>query len=221
MNKLRAEAESLRNAGYTYNMITESIGVSKGTLSYWFKDMPFSPNKEAVSRIKYGPIKSGALRHNKKLANIKHQHSLGKAEIGRLSRRDLWMLGIGLYIGEGAKTTEGIRVSNSDPIVIATAMGWLKKICGLTDDNFTIRLHLYPDHDELEAKMFWQSITGLPLESFRKTIIDARNKKSRKNYSKLPYGTAHLSVVSKGDPTKGVALYRRIEGWILGAVNQV
>ncbi len=220
MNELRTQAEALRDAGYSYNMITERLGVSKGTMSYWFKDRLFKPNQEVLKRIQYGPIKSGAIRHEKKIREIANQRELGKYEIGMLSKRDLWMLGLGLYIGEGSKTTEGIRISNSDPIVIVTIIKWLKEICNLSDENITIRIHIYPDNDEIEAIKYWKSVTGISYNNFRKTIIDTRTNKKTSKRGKLPHGTAHISVICRGDPAKGVTLYRKIEGWVVGATEK-
>lgn len=221
MNKLRVQAEMLRESGYSYNMIHKALGVSLGTLSYWFKDKPFTPNHEVLRRIQFGPIKSGALRHEQKLKDIAERRLIGKVEVGKLTKRDLWMLGLGLYIGEGSKTTEGIRISNSDPVVIVTAICWLKQICKLSDENLTVRIHIYPDNNETECKAYWSRVTGIPIKNFRKTIIDVRKNKKSSNRSKLPHGTAHISVVANGDPEKGVALYRKIDGWIEGALNQV
>jgi hypothetical protein len=221
MNELRRQAEALRGAGYSYNMITEKLGISSSTMSYWFKDKPFTPNKEVLKRIQYGPIKSGALKHQKKLEAIKQARQAGKREIGLLSKRDLLMLGLGIYIGEGAKTIEAVRISNSDPVVIRTGVRWLKKICNLNDENITIRLHLYPDSNEAEAKDYWREVTGLPPGNFRKTIVDTRENKKLSNRSKLPYGTAHISVVANGNPEKGVMLYRKIESWRMAAVENL
>ncbi len=202
-------------------MITERLGVSKSTMSYWFKDKPFKPNQEVLKRVQYGPVKSGAIRHEKKIRDIASQHELGKHEIGILSKRDLWMLGLGLYIGEGSKTIEGIRVSNSDPIVIATIIRWLKEMCGLSADNITIRIHIYPDTDEIKAKKYWKSVTGLSYKNFRKTIIDTRINKKASKRGKLPHGAAHISVICRGDPSKGVMLYRKIDGWVAGAMGNL
>lgn len=221
MSSLRTEAEKLRDQGYSYNMISQSLGIPKSTMSYWFKDRPFTPNKKVIHRIKYGPIKSGAQRHNQRVRDIQRLKKVGKDEIGELSSRDLWMLGLGLYIGEGSKTTEDIRVSNSDPAVIITAIKWFKKACDLTEENINIRLHIYPDTDPVEAVSYWQSVTGLPLNNFYESYIDFRENKKLGNRRKLPYGTAHVRIVSKGDPNKGVALYRRISGWMAGALDQV
>ena len=221
MNTLRREAEQLRDQGYSYNMISEKLGVAKSTMSYWFRDRPFIPNRQVIERIKYGPIKSGALKHNRRVKEIEKLKNMGIREVGKLSDRDLWMVGLGLYIGEGSKTTEAVRIINSDPAVITIGIRWLKEICGLSDDNLAIILHIYPDTDEVECLSFWQKVTGLSRGNFRKSVVDRRLNKKLSNKHKLPYGTAHMYVVSNGDPSKGVALFRRINGWIFGALNQV
>ena len=221
MNKLRPEAEKLRDQGYSYPMIAKELGIARSTLSNWFKDRPFIPNKEAVERIKYGPIKSGARRHNIKVENIVRLKELGIQEIGDLSRRDLWMLGLGIYIGEGAKSTESVGIANSDPAVIAISIRWLKEICGLTAENFAIRLHLYPDNNLQESHLFWRRVTRLPESCFRTPYIDTRQNKRTSNRRKLPYGTADLRAIANGDSSKGAALFRRINGWMIGALKEV
>lgn len=221
MNKYRKEAEELRAKGYSYSIIQQRLGVSKSTLSNWFKDEPFTPNQEVLDRVQYGPIKSATKRHNKRVKEIETLKSEGMKEIGEVSGRDLWMLGIGLYIGEGSKTIESVRIINSDPLVIRLAIRWLCEVCGLQKDNITIAIHLYPDSDIEEALKYWQSITELPMSNFRKTQIDKRNNKSNTKKGTLPYGTAHLAVITNGDPSKGVRLYRKMNGWIAGALGDI
>lgn len=126
-----------------------------------------------------------------------------------------------IYIGEGAKSSEIIRISNSDPRVIRVAVKWLQDACGLTKDNLTVRLHLYPDNNDQECTQYWQKITDLPLKNFRKSTIDRRKNKRTAKVRKLPYGTAHITVISNGDPEKGRRLFRRIDGWMVGALNQL
>jgi len=117
-NVVKRKATKLRDAGYSYKIINASLEISKSTLSNWFKDKPFIPNKEVLNRIQYGPIKSAEKSHNKKVAEIRKLLEVGVKEIGLLSRRDLWLLGIGLYLGEGTKTYENVRIVNSDPISV-------------------------------------------------------------------------------------------------------
>lgn len=220
MNQLRSEAEELRGRGYSYGMIHDKLGISKSTMSYWFKDKPFVPNFEVMDRVKQGPLKVGIRRHNQRVTDIARAKEAGIKEIGLLSKRDLWMLGLGLYIGEGSKSIENVRIMNSNPAVILIAIRWLKEVCGLSNDNIVISLHLYPDNDISEALGYWSHITGLPGTNFRKTQIDIRQDKKASKRGKLPYGTAHLRVIGNGDPTKGVVLFRRIDGWMTGALSQ-
>lgn len=219
MNELRTAATKLRDEGYSYAMISEKLGVAKSTMHYWFRERPFTPNYKVVERIKYGPLKNGARMHNRRVEEIAKLKSIGVNEVGELSKRDLWMLGIGLYIGEGAKTVECVRIANSDPAVIKIAIRWLKEACGLPDENIVITLHLYPDNDIEESFHYWQRVSGLPRSSFRKTQIDGRQNKKASNKRKLPHGTAHVRVIANGDQTKGVALFRKICGWIAGALK--
>ena len=196
---LRLKADQLRNKGYSYNLINKKLGVSKSTLSNWFRDKPFTPNEQVLRRIKLGPLASAQRRHAMRVAEISELKQRGQEELGALCKRDLWLLGIGLYIGEGTKSFETIRIINSNPDVICLAVRWLKEVCGLNTDNITIALHLYPDNNVEKSLRYWANITSLPRKNFRKTQIDRRQDKSLVKRNKLPYGTAHITVISGGD----------------------
>ncbi|MDO8504434.1 MAG: hypothetical protein Q7S36_01115 [Candidatus Liptonbacteria bacterium] len=219
-NSLREKAATLRDSGYSYAMINNSLGISKSTLSNWFRDRKFVPNKEVLSRIQNGPIKSGEKSHNLRIAETERLRVLGAKELGRMTKRDLWLVGIGIYIGEGSKSHEMVRVINSDPRVIKLAIKWFKEMCGLSTKNMVAEIHLYPDSNIQECLSFWRKITGLPKKNFRKTQIDRRTNKSALRKNKLPHGVAHITIVSRSDPEKGVRLHRKISGWIHGVFSQ-
>lgn len=221
MNQLRKEAQKLRDSGYSYNMIFLKLGVSKSTLSNWFSDRPFTPNHQVLNRIQYGPIKSAEKKHNLKVKEIEELLKVGAEEVGNLSRRDLWLLGLGIYIGEGTKSYDIIRVANADPAVIRIAIKWFKEVIGLSNENINIRLHLYPDNDEAVCLKFWRDITGLPPKSFYKVYIDRRSDKIKTKRKKLPFGTAHINIKANGNSLHGVKLFRRIKGWMHGVLSQV
>lgn len=138
----------------------------------------------------------------------------GAKEIGPLSKRDLWLLGLGVYIGEETKDYDIIRVINANPAVIRLSIKWFKDIVSLPEDNFAVRLHLYPDNDIKKSIRFWQTETGLPHKNFQKVQIDRRENK------KLPFGTDHITIKVNGNVAFGVKLFRRIKGWIHGALSQ-
>ncbi len=218
---IKQEAVYYRKKGYSYNMISQKLGLSKSTLSDWLKELPYYPNKTVIKRIKEGPARSGQIRHNQKVANILKMKKFAKKELGKLTKRDLWLLGIGLYLGEGSKSSNGtIRVINSNPDIIKLAIKWFKNICGLTIKNFNLALHLYPDHNIKKSINFWSKTTGIPKNQFGKTQIDIRTKKSTIRKNKLLYGTAHLTIISNGNQKFGVMLQRRILGWLDAVTSQ-
>lgn len=212
---LRQKAIKLRKDGYSYSLISESLKTSKSTLNYWLKDIPYEPNQIVLDRIKNSSTKSASvLRRNKKRRDRIARQS-GKNKVGKLTRRDLSMIGIGLYIGEGTKNkTQMVRVINSDPSTILIAMNWLKQIYGLKDNNFRLSIHLYPDLNIKKTLNFWSEVTKIPLQQFRKTQIDVRPKNLNLRRRILRYGTAQLTVYSDGDKKKGVYLFHKIMGQI-------
>lgn len=216
----KGTAIQLRRRGYSYSLIQRKVPVSKGTLSRWLRDVPFFPNQEVSRRIS---------ANNKRLTSYsKHQktHSINKAkleakqEVGLVKNRDLFMLGLGVYIGEGSKTKDITRVVNADPNVILLCIRWLTTCLDLKRRNLSLAIHLYPDNDERECLHFWSKTTGIPLTQFGKTQVDRRAKKSVKS-SKLPYGTAHLHVKSCGEERFGAYLSRKILAEIEEVYDQV
>lgn len=210
----KSQAIKLRQEGHSYSYIQNEVGISKGTLNSWLSIIPYRPNKETIERIGKARAASALEKHQTKLDSLSVAYEQAIKDVGELSKRDIFMLGIALYIGEGSKTHDIIRVINSDPKIIRFAVKWFTEVCSLTKDNFRIRLHLYPDNNIKESLKFWSKETTIPISQFQKIQVDLRTDKKKTNKGKLPHGTAHLSVKSNGRRELGVFLARRIAGWI-------
>lgn len=214
MKNLRKQAVYLRRRGWSYKIISERLGLSKSTLSDWLREIKYTPNQTVIARIKAGPAKAAVIKQKRRSKEIAILKKEGFRTIGKIFRRDLLLLGIGIYMGEGSKLYEITRVINSDPRIIKLAIVWFKNICGVSTQNFAIAVHLYPDTPQKEALAYWSRKTGIPKRQFEKVQIDRRLGKSIKKQGHLPYGTAHLTIRSRGDTRFGVTLHRRIIGWI-------
>lgn len=206
-------AIDLRKKGYSYSYISEELLISKGTLSYWLTSIPYQPNKETIAMIGKARAASGLAKNHQKMESILRAQAEAKKDIDNINKRDLFMVGLGLYIGEGSKTNNLVRMVNSDYKVILLAMRWFNEVIGVPKENFSIRLHLYPDSNEKKTLRFWSKITGLPLGQFKKSQVDYRQDKRVSRKGKLPYGTVHMSVKSCGRKEFGVFLSRKIEAW--------
>ena len=214
IRSLKDRAVNLRRRGWSYNIISKRLGVGKGTLSDWLRTIPYTPNRAVVARIRAGPAKAAVLKQQIKLRQILSLRAQGQREISRISDRDLLFLGLGLYMGEGSKLYETVRLINSDPQIVRVAMRWFRHTCKVPNRHFAIRVHLYPDTAPAAALAYWSKVTGLSRRQFERVQVDHRTDKSGKKRRRLPYGTAHIKIYSRGDAQFGVAFHRRIMGWI-------
>lgn len=221
MNLLKEKAIKLRAAGYSYRMIGERLDVSKSTLSNWLTNIPFEPNAEVIQKVGHARLKSALWKQKQKFESMKKAKEDAVKDIGTLSKRDLFLLGIGLYLGEGEKAFPNVRIVNSDPGIVRLAVRWLRDACGAEKENLKPSVHIYPDNDIPHVLKFWSRVTGIPVSRFGKTIIDQRKNKSALKKRKLPYGTLHLRIVSNRVPRLGVYLHRKILAWIEKCIEQV
>lgn len=215
MTKVHAKtiAIELRRAGHSYNHIAPIAGVSKSTLGVWLANITYTPNAETIARIGNARAASGAAKNKLKRESIMLAKEEALRELGKMTKRDLFMLGLGLYIGEGGKSTSMISVANSNPAVISLMIRWMTEALGLSKQNIRLCIHLYPDCNVEESLQYWSRMTTIPRSQFRKTSIDRRTDKKSVNAGKLPHGTAHLIVNSLGEKRFGVFLSRKIKAW--------
>ncbi|MBI5470610.1 hypothetical protein HY968_04840 [Candidatus Kaiserbacteria bacterium] len=207
------KAIELRKAGHSYNYIAPIVGVSKSTLGVWLVNVPYEPNSETLERIGKAHVAAGQAKSLLKMASIQSAKIEAAADIGALSSRDIFMLGLGLYIGEGAKSLQETRFVNANPAIMRFIVRWFVEAIGLNKKNIRIRLHLYPDCNEEASLKFWSNVIGIPRSQFLSCSIDRRDNKKSKKIGKLPHGTAHLTTRSLGEKRFGVFLARKIAAW--------
>ncbi len=210
---LHDQAVLLRKQGYSYSHISAVLGIGKGTLSYWLTDIPYVPNAETLATVGLARANSSVTKNKRKQESISVAQKQARKEIGTISKRDLFMLGIGLYIGEGTKTHDQIRVANSDSKVIAFMIRWFRAY-GVPEDHFMARAHIYPDTDEKKVVAYWSKATGLAKERFHKSYVDRRVNKTRNMAGKLPFGTLHLTIREHGKKEFGSLFARKIKAWM-------
>src|SRR3989344_4742427 len=167
--EIKQKAIQLRKEGYSHNYILKHVSVAKSTLSDWLHDIPFTPNQYTLDTIGKAHIASGVYKHQIKVKSLEKAELQARKDILNLSDRDIMMLGLGLYIGEGGKT-----------------------------ENIKVRLFLYPDNIEKDCIEYWSKQIGVPDSQFFKPTIDIRTNKKMSNKRKLPFGTAHMSINGSG-----------------------
>lgn len=202
-------ARKLRAKGWPLNKIYRKLGVSKGTVSVWVRNIQLTKlQKEKIYKGRFSREVIERTRltrlHNE---NARRQMIIdtAKNDIGNLSSRDLFLVGISLYWGEGGKTGGSVRFSNSDPMLIQLIMKFLKQVCGVRKEKFRGYIHIHPHLNHKKAEKYWSEISNIPLRQFYKTYR-IPNKASKQKKDSLPNGTFDVYVNNR-------ELLLKLQGW--------
>ncbi|OGE94603.1 MAG: hypothetical protein A3B10_00375 [Candidatus Doudnabacteria bacterium RIFCSPLOWO2_01_FULL_44_21] len=201
MRKDKEKAIELRIQGKSYSTINRELGISKSTLSDWFKGVSWSESlKERLTAKQIETSREKIILMN--LANKEkwdrwHEECRNEAivEFSDLKSNPLFISGLMLYWGEGDKNLKNgkVRITNSDPEMIKIFCMFLKKVLIIPNHKITARLLLYPDLIDGPQKRFWSKLIELPIERFRKsTYIIGRHPTRR-----LSYGVCSIDVYSR------------------------
>lgn len=173
----RERARVLRKQGKSYSEIKELLGIGKGTLSIWLRDMPLS-DKQLRELRDLNPKrieKYRETRRRQREARLDETYKKASIDIGTLTRRELFLTGLFLYWGEGTKSSKGtVVVANTDPKMIRAFIKWLK-ILGIKRSQLKVKLHLYRDMDLKKEISFWAKELRIPLANFRPPYIKDSN----------------------------------------------
>lgn len=203
--KERIKARQLRREkGMSIKEIAKRVGVSKGTVSLWCRDIELAKKQqerlyERMVLLGYKGRQQGAFKNKKqKQERIRRYEKEGVKTLGRLTKRDMLIAGVGLYWGEGAKTQLGRFVfSNSDPEMILFLKRFLVDMLGVKEKDLVFRVLINEIHKPRinTVLRFWRSLLNLPAEQFRSpTFIKVKPKKVYENYDRY-YGTLKVSVL--------------------------
>jgi hypothetical protein len=221
-NKLKEEAIRLRQKGQSYTEILKIVHVAKSTLALWLHDVGLSqPQKQRLTEKRLQAVKRGGeAKRNQRLKKTQQIEDKALNQIGKISDRELFLIGTVLYWAEGSKQkphnpSERVNFSNSDVLMIRMFLRWLGAI-GIPSNEimFSVYLHDTARHRVTEIQEYWSKSLKLRINKFEKIYFTKGSTKSyRKNIGEGYYGQVRVSVLRSTD------LNRQISGWIQGIVK--
>lgn len=146
------------------------------------------------------------MNKKKKSDVIERARQEAEAKFQSISREELFMLGLGLYWGEGTKASDGtVAIVNSDPRIIQLMIRWFKECWDIDSDRFQPRVFISDTHRDREEVItrFWAKALGIPRRQFRRMIFLNKGKKIYENRN-VYYGVLTLRIA------KGSRLRHRI-----------
>lgn len=176
----KQKAITLRKKGYSYSQIKEKLGISKSTLSGWLYNMPLSEKRIKELRD-FSPQRIERYRNTMKLkkeVRLNDAYQKVSKDIGQFSKREIFLLGLFLYWGEGTKTANSsTQLTNTNPAMIKFFIKWLE-LLGVDKKDLKVKLHLYSDMNVRESIAFWSKSLKIQTSQFKKPYIKKTKLKS-------------------------------------------
>jgi len=181
---LKKEAVQLRMDGKTYTEIRNQLGgVSKGTLSYWFKDVVLTEgysqklkenNLLALNKARICAVEARKVIRLNEIKSI-HRENIHLVEDLKGTSAGKIALAM-LYLGEGMKNRKNgaMMLGNSDPITISLFTHLLRSVYEIDESKFRCTLQCRADQDIKGLENFWSNVTKIPLSQFYKAQVDPR-----------------------------------------------
>jgi hypothetical protein len=221
-DNLRARARELREQGLDYEEIAAALGVAKGSVSLWVRDLPVPERlsyAECRKRSAEGARRYWAAERPVREASRAAVRDAAAAQIGGgLNSRKLPTAGAIAYWCEGAKSkshrpSDRVTFINSDSDLIRFFLRFLDAT-GTARTDLSFRIYIHESADVASAQRFWLEITEAPAGQFCTPTLKRHNPKTvRKNVGEDYHGCLRIDV------RRGADLYRKIEGWAASSMG--
>ncbi len=220
---LKNKAISLRKKGYSYRDISNKINIPKSTLSDWLKNILLSNNQSNIllKRVSRGQMLGAQAVRDKRILVTKQIRENSIKEIGKISKKEILMLGAVLYWGEGSKqssrnVSQPVEFVNSDPNMCKFFIKWIVESLGINMKDLIFRIYIN-ESKKISANRYlniWSNIINVSSENIKLFFTKDRYSKL-KRIGKNNY-KGQLRIVVK----KSTNLNRRISGLVEGICLQ-
>lgn len=214
--KEKEEAKRLRKEeGMSVKKIARQLGVSKGTVSRWVRDIQLTDDQKAALLLNNKMLLSqfnGPEKIREKALERRKQYQ----EEGKLLARQKdidYACGCMLFWAEGSKRRNTVIISNTDVDLLIVFVKFLKKYFNCKNEDFTISVmaHLNNGLTIDDINQYWLKELELPESCVRKFTV------TTKYYSK----SSSKSNVHKYGCCKVVICSTKIVQTIYGSIQEI
>lgn len=193
------QALYFRKRGFSYSEIVRVVGVSKGTISAWFRKKAFSKKVTAdnVRRATRENVKRLSLLNKAKASERRRRYAeaeqSSRTEFRHFKKDPLFAAGLVCYSCCGdKKESSSIRLTSTDVFQHALFVRFAKEYLGVAHEEIRCWLLLYENLDEQVCKRHWSAHTKLKATQFRRS---QRINQRAKNAA-LQHGTGNTIIGS-------------------------
>lgn len=212
----RHQARALRKQGLSFREIKAIVGVSKGTLNLWLKDIELTPDQKqhlldrAITGREKARMRGAWQNREKHRARVRTPFEAARAEFPQRINDPLFTTGIVLYWAEGSKTTRRFQFMNSDPVAVRTMVEWLVRCARIPTEKIVASVQVHRVYADCGFEKFWEAVTGLSSAQFRAPYFKPTPHKVKKNPTYM--GCCRLEVRSS-DLLSSSDLFWKLRAW--------
>ncbi len=178
---------SLRRKGFTMRELARMIGSSPDTIFHWVKDIKLNKTAEKVilkKRVRAQEKGRSVIEYHRQQAQTQINVSASKLVKNIIISKSIAKLCCSLiYWCEGGKNLTSVRFTNSNPTLIKLFLALLRQGFEIKEKKFRGLIHLHEYHNETKQKLFWSTITGIPIKQFSKSFLKPHTgNNTRVNY---------------------------------------
>ncbi len=197
-------AIELRKGGYSYSEIRKYVSVPKSTLSYWFQGLKLSePQLKRLTQKRIEAAQRGSRTRSAKISKaIEDIQRTSAKDIGKISKRELWLMGLALYWKNKNESDvkKGVQFTSSNPHLVKFFIRWLIDAGGIKNEEINFDIFIEKRSHLNDSVDYWAGINGFSKNSFsRYYLIQVKSP-----------GLLRIRVKASS------MLARQIAGWISG-----
>ena len=223
-NSSKDFAIELRKGGYSYSEIKKFSPVPKSTLSYWFRDLKLSePQLARLKKKRIEAAQKGSKTKTLKTAKAIEEIQKNSAkDVGKISKRELWLMGVVLYWRErllnknDSDLKKGVRFTSSDPNLIKLFIKWLIDVGGIKREEINFDIFISEDKKKMlnDFVEYWARVTDFPKSNFSRYYLQkVRARRPKRASKKSSHGLLRIRVKASS------MLARQISGWVNGVLK--
>jgi hypothetical protein len=169
---------------------------------------------ELYEKLQSGRKKYQAERTKYRLIFEKNIISEGIKEVGMLSKRELFLIGIALYWAEGFKHKDesSLGLATMDVDMANLYVSWLKECLGVENERLSFRVTaniLYSSKIN-EMEKYWSDNLGVRIDQFVKPFYQKSKQNRVYPNSDKYFGVLRIRV------RKSINILRKMRGWMAG-----
>lgn len=220
----------MRKKGYSYSEIQTSMHIPKSTIAFWLKDIK-------LTQLQYEKLKNKQLKiakensKKRKLKNIELINEIKETaskNIGKISKKELWLMGVMLYwkerllLNNDNDIRKGVNFTSSDPYLIKFFLKWLQDVGGIKNEEIRFDIFIRKDKNKIlnEIIGYWADVTEFSEDKFSRIYVQRNNSslikkevgkiKNHANFKRSEFGFLRVRVSASS------MLVRQISGWMKG-----